>query len=100
MVKGLIKFNIRMHNELLVKQIRAPINLYHDMIPRGQILSRFGKDLDSSTRLNNVSSGTVRILCQLIGCLIICGIYNKYTLLIFPIVLIIESLLIYMEEEI
>ena len=94
MVKGLIKFNIRMHNELLVKQIRAPINLYHDMIPRGQILSRFGKDLDSSTRLNNVSSGTVRILCQFIGCLIICGIYNKYILLIFPIVLIIESLLI------
>jgi ABC-type multidrug transport system fused ATPase/permease subunit len=34
-----------LHNELLNKVLRAPINLYYDVTPIGQILNRFSKDL-------------------------------------------------------
>ena len=94
MIQGLIRFNIKMFNELLFKLMKAPVNLFHDTIPRGQILSRFGKDLDSSTRLNNISSGTIRILTQLSGSIIICALFNYYILLLFPLVLIIQCIVI------
>lgn len=94
MVTGLIAFNIRMHDELLNKLIRAPVNLFHDTIPRGQILSRLSKDLENSTRLNNVTSGTLRVIFQLIGCIVICGFNNIYTLLIVPLIFCIELMFI------
>lgn len=94
MVTGLIAFNINMHDELLNKLMRAPVNLFHDTIPRGQILSRLSKDLENSTRLNNISSGTLRVMFQLIGCLVVCGAYNIYTLLIVPLIFFIEFLYI------
>lgn len=88
LVKGLMTFNIKMHDELLFKLIRAPVNLFHDVIPRGQILTRLGKDLDNSSRLNMVSSGTMRILSQLFGCIIVCAMFNIYSVpLIFLLLL-------------
>ena len=34
-----------MHETLLEKLMRAPINLYHDTVPKGQIFNRLSKDL-------------------------------------------------------
>ena len=73
---GKIKYNIKMHDELLYKLMKAPVNLFHDTIPRGQILNRLSKDLENSTRLNAVSSGTLRVIFQLFGCFIVCCIFN------------------------
>ena len=88
LVKGLMTFNIKMHDELLFKLIRAPVNLFHDVIPRGQILTRLGKDLDNSSRLNMVSSGTMRILCQLFGSIAVCAMFNIYSIPLICILLL------------
>ena len=90
MTKGLINFNNNMHSNLLRKLLQAPLNKFHDVIPLGQILSRLGKDLDNSKRLNMVSNNTLSILFQLIGCIIICAIFNKYSVPLVCALLIFE----------
>ena len=75
---GKIKYNIRMHDELLAKLMNAPVNLFHDTIPRGQILNRLSKDLENSTRLNAVSSASLRVIFQLFGCFVVCTWFNIY----------------------
>ena len=37
-----------MNDTLIQKLINAPINLFHDIIPRGNILNRLSKELDNS----------------------------------------------------
>ena len=91
---GKIKYNIKMHDELLYKLMKAPVNLFHDTIPRGQILNRLSKDLENSTRLNAVSSGTLRIIFQLFGCFIVCCIFNIYSIIIIPFIMFLEIIIV------
>ena len=91
---GKIKYNRKMHDELLHKLIKAPVNLFHDTIPRGQILNRLSKDLENSTRLNAVSSGTLRVIFQLFGCFVVCCIFNIYSLIIIPFIMFLEVVIV------
>jgi ATP-binding cassette, subfamily C (CFTR/MRP), member 10 len=45
LVWGNLRATSILHNELLNKVLQAPINLYYDVTPIGQILNRFSKDL-------------------------------------------------------
>ena len=87
-----MNFNIKMHNALIDKLINAPINLFHDITPRGHILTRLSKDLNTSARINNNVSGILRIGFQVIGSIIICVYFNIYTL---PVIILIIALEIY-----
>jgi len=42
---GSLRATKLLHNKILGKVIRAPINLYFDVTPIGKILNRFSKDL-------------------------------------------------------
>lgn len=48
--KGIMKFNKTMHNSLVEKLLKAPINLFHDIVPKSHVLHRLSKDLDNSIR--------------------------------------------------
>ena len=91
---GKIKYNIRMHDELLAKLMNAPVNLFHDTIPRGQILNRLSKDLENSTRLNAVSSASLRVIFQLFGCFVVCCWFNIYSLIIIPLIMFLEVIIV------
>ena len=91
---GKIKYNIRMHDELLAKLMNAPVNLFHDTIPRGQILNRLSKDLENSTRLNAVSSASLRVIFQLFGCFVVCCWFNIYSLIIIPLIMFLEVVIV------
>ena len=91
---GKIKYNIRMHDELLEKLMKAPVNLFHDTIPRGQILNRLSKDLENSTRLNAVSSASLRVIFQLFGCFVVCCWFNIYSLIIIPLIMFLEVIIV------
>ena len=81
---SVVKYNEKMHNELLHRLIRAPINLFHDTVPRGQILNKLSRDLQKSTKVSWTTNGTFRIVFQLLGCIFVCINYNWYILFIFP----------------
>jgi ABC-type multidrug transport system fused ATPase/permease subunit len=75
LVNGNLRAIKSLHNKMLAKVLNAPINLYFDITPIGQILNRFSKDLmimDSSlvfsisgfygTLFNALASLTVAII--------------------------------------
>ena len=74
------------HKEMLQNIIDAPINLYHDITPFGQIMNKFTIDLDKCVLFFRHFSSTLKCLCTLIGAIVVCIISNKYVLFVLPIV--------------
>ena len=90
MVIGFVKYNVRMHDTLIKKLINAPINLFHDIIPKGNILNRLSKELDNSNVLSLAVSGTLRVIFQLIGSIIVCTLFNVWSFPLIVVLIIIE----------
>ena len=90
MVIGYVKYNVRMHDTLIKKLINAPINLFHDIIPKGNILNRLSKELDNSNVLSLAVSGTLRVIFQLIGSIIVCTLFNVWSFPLIVVLIIIE----------
>ena len=90
MVKGFLKYNIKMHDTLIQTLINAPINLFHDITPKGNILNRLNKELDNSNVLSLAVSGTIRVIVQLLGSIIVCTLFNIWTFPLIIILIIIE----------
>ena len=87
-----MNFNIKMHDKLIDKLISAPINLFHDITPRGHIITRLSKDLNTSARINNNVSSILRMGFHVIGSIILCIYFNIWTL---PVIILIMFLEIY-----
>ena len=90
MVKGYIKYNIKMHDSLIKNLINAPINLFHDIVPRGNILNRLSKELTNSNVLSLAVSGTLRVMFQLSGAIIVCTLFNVWTLPLIIVLICVE----------
>ena len=90
MIIGYVEYNVKMHDTLIQKLINAPVNLFHDIIPRGNILNRLSKELDNSNVLSLAVSGTLRVIFQLIGSIIVCTLFNIYTFPLIVFLIIIE----------
>ena len=76
------------HDVMLQNVIDAPINLYHDVTPFGQIMNKFTIDLDKSVLFFRHFSQTLKCVCNLIGAIIVCVTSNKYVLFFLPIIFI------------
>ena len=87
-----ITYSKKMHEVLIDKLLGAPINLFHDITPKGHIITRLGKDLDNSSGLNSILSAVVRVSFQLLGAVVICILFNIWTL---PIILFMMLIHIY-----
>ena len=78
--------NNNFHNVILDNIINAPINLYHDITPFGQIMNKLTTDLDKSVSFFRHFSSTLKYICTLIGAIIVCISSNKYVLFFLPII--------------
>ena len=74
------------HDVMLQNVIDAPINLYHDITPFGQIINKFTIDLDKSVLFFRHFSQTLKCFCNLIGAIVVCVTSNKYVLFFLPII--------------
>ena len=90
MMKGFIKYNVKMHDTLIQTLVNAPINLFHDITPKGNILNRLNKELDNSNVLSLAVSGTIRVIIQLLGSIIVCTLFNVWTFPVIILLIIIE----------
>ena len=74
---------------LITSVINAPIPLFHDIRPKGQILNRLSKDIGM---IDSNLSQTFRSNCVnfyvFMGVMIVCSIYMYYSLFYLPILLI------------
>ena len=84
---GIIRLGRYLHKDMIIKLIRAPINLFHETIPRGQIFNRLSKDLDSLNFSIFSVGDTLVCFLSCIGSFILCAIYDSFSILYMPIVL-------------
>ena len=86
---GSISNSRTLHRKMLSHLIRAPINLYHDTVPKGQIFNRLSNDLfkidiGESFMFYNVSSYSA----NLIGQVVVCAIFQPYCLILVPFIIV------------
>ena len=89
-VRAIMEFNQKMHDTLIKKLLKAPINLFYDLVPRSHILNRLSKDLDSSVKFFWSVSSSSRLLFELLSCLIIAFLFNVFCVIPYPLMLFME----------
>ena len=87
LTRGALKLSTRLHDEMITKIIKAPINLYHDTTPKGQILNRLSKDLGSLDTYMVYIYGNIYVYsCAMLGSIVICAIFMPWCILVLPVV--------------
>ena len=88
-----LKLAKNLHKDMLNSLIKAPINKFHEIIPKGQIYNRLGNDLEEVLfTMFGVGNFLVAIL-SVFGSIILCSIYDKYSLILIPFLSILGFLL-------
>ena len=83
-VNGLLKFYKRIHKSLVKKIFFAPINLFHDVIPKSQILNRLTRDLDNSIKFFWGFNTCIRLSFNLFFCFFAAIFLNYYSIFVLP----------------
>jgi ABC-type multidrug transport system fused ATPase/permease subunit len=89
LTKGVVRLGRTVHRDMVERLIKAPINLFHETVPRGQIYNRLSKDLDHMNFSMWSLGDLLTSLLSVIGAFILCGIYDTYSLLYMPVVFIV-----------
>ena len=83
-----------LHETMIYNIIRAPINLFHDIIPVGQILNRLIHDLelcqDIIWRFNTILASIIGIIISIY----VCFIENRETIYAAPVIILIAVILL------
>ena len=78
----------KVHESMVNILVRAPINLFHDIVPIGQILNRLTKDIELIQNIIKTVNTAIKILFTLVANIGVCYLYNKYVLYISPLLFI------------
>ena len=78
----------KVHEDMINKLVRAPINLFHDIVPIGQILNRLTKDTELIEGIIKTVNTAIKILFTVFANIGICYLYNKYILYISPLLIL------------
>ena len=89
LTRGIVRLGRYLHRDMVIKLVRAPINLFHEIVPRGQIFNRLSKDLDA-LNLSVITVGDC-LVCFLaaLGSFVLCAIYEPFSILYMPLILVI-----------
>ena len=74
------------HRKMIYRLVKAPINLFHDVVPVGQILNRLTQDIEIIQNIIRTVNSFIKLLFTLATCMIICYIYNKTIIIVSPII--------------
>ena len=74
------------HRKMIERLVKAPINLFHDVVPVGQILNRLTQDIEIIQNIIRTVNSFIKLLFTLATCMIICYIYNKTIIIVSPII--------------
>ncbi len=94
MASGIVSCSKRIHNEMATSLVNAPINLFHDKTPKGRIYNRLSKDLEQIYLSFYYYSFCIACFFGFVGSLVVCAIYQIWSLVIMPIMLIIGILIV------
>ena len=83
-----------LHEKMIFSLIRAPINLFHDIVPIGQILNRLIHDLEMSQDIIWKFNTMLKNFIGLIISIYVCFMENRETIIISPIIGVLAFLLL------
>ena len=83
----------KIHEKMIRRLVKAPINLFHDVVPVGQILNHLTKDLGVVQGIIGTVNSFIKIMFSLFSIIGVCFIYNKIIILFAPLVMIVGWLL-------
>ena len=87
---GSINCSTKLHNEMIISLINAPINLFHDTVPKGQIFNRLSKDLSTVDTYTMYWFMTLTAFgSSFLGAIFVCSLYEKECIVFLPIFIII-----------
>ena len=84
----------KLHEKMIYNLIRAPINLFHDIVPIGQILNRLIHDLEMSQEIIWKFDKILTKFIGLIMSIYVCFNENRETIYISPIIALLAYLLL------
>ena len=83
---GSINCSTKLHNQMITSLIRAPINLFHDTVPKGQIFNRLSKDLPTVDTYTMYWFMTLSAFgSSFLGAVLVCSLHEKDCLIFLPI---------------
>ena len=86
---GSLKCSMNLHFKMITSLIKAPINLFHDKVPKGQIYNRLSKDLTTVDTYTMYWFMTLTAFgSSFFGALVVCGLFQYQSLFIVPLFLI------------
>ena len=83
-----IKSMRSIHEQMIYKLVKAPINLFHDIVPLGQIINHLTRDIEMVQDIVPQVNLFFKLIFSLFSALALCYIYNKSTLFFCPIIII------------
>ena len=89
---GSLKCSKQLHTLMIDNITNAPVNLFHDVVPKGRILNRFSKDLQKVDVLVYTLSPIFLHIVVFLGSVVVCSIYIYYSLF-FLIICVISGFL-------
>ena len=89
-VYTLITFNKNMHSALLYRLLRAPINLFHNIVSKSHIINRFSKDIGNSIKYFLSLNSIIIVLFHIINGLFIAVFLFWKIIFIIPFLIYID----------
>ena len=83
-----------LHEKMIFSLIRAPINLFFDVVPIGQILNRLIHDLDLSQEIIWMFNKILKSLIALITSVYVCFLENRSSIYASPVIALFAYLLL------
>ena len=83
-----------LHEKMIFSLIRAPINLFFDVVPIGQILNRLIHDLDLSQEIIWMFNKILKSLIGLLTSIYVCYLENRSSIYASPIIALFAYLLL------
>ena len=91
---GSLKCSMNLHFKMITSLIKAPINLFHDKVPKGQIFNRLSKDLTTVDTYTMYWFMTLTAFgSSFFGAIVVCGLFQYQCLFIIPLFLILSWIL-------
>ena len=87
LTRAILNISTLLHNDMIKQVIRAPINLFHDIVPLGRIINVLNFDLDRCKVIVKYYGNIVRGIASLVASGCICWYYNKYSLYFIPVLI-------------
>ena len=89
-VYALISFNRNIHETLIYRLLRAPVNLFHNLVTKSHIINRFSKDLANSAKYFWSLNSSLIVLFHIINGIIISAILFWQVLFIIPFLIFLD----------